>query len=80
MSPMDVEVPAVNWRKAGRSVGNGACVEVASASARVLVRDSVNPSGTAIAYAPEAWPPVSGYSHVSCAAWPDGAPRQFPSR
>jgi len=55
MSPMDVEVPAVNWRKAGRSVGNGACVEVASASARVLVRDSVNPSGSAIAYAPEAW-------------------------
>jgi hypothetical protein len=55
MSPMDVEVLAANWRKAGRSVGNGACVEVASASAHVLVRDSVAPSGAAIAYAPEAW-------------------------
>jgi Domain of unknown function (DUF397) len=55
MSLMDVEVLAANWRKASRSVGNGACVEVGSASSRVLVRDSVNPAGAAIAYAPEAW-------------------------
>jgi hypothetical protein len=52
---MDVEVRAMDWRKASRSVANGACVEVGSASARVLVRDSVNPSVTVIAYAPEAW-------------------------
>jgi hypothetical protein len=55
MSSMDVEVLAENWRKASRSVGNGACVEAASAGGRVLVRDSVNPSGAMIAYAPEAW-------------------------
>lgn len=55
MSPMDVEVLAENWRKASRSIGNGACVEAASADGRVLVRDSVNPSGAVIAYAPGAW-------------------------
>jgi hypothetical protein len=52
---MDVEVLAENWRKASRSIGNGACVEAASADGRVLVRDSVNPSGAVIAYAPGAW-------------------------
>lgn len=55
VSPIDVEVLAANWRKASASVGNGACVEVASAAARVFVRDSVNPSGAEIAYAPGAW-------------------------
>lgn len=55
MSPMDVEVLVVNWRKASRSVANGACVEAASADGRVLVRDSANPSSAVIAYAPEAW-------------------------
>ena len=55
MSPMDPKVLAEDWRKASRSVNNGACVEVGSAAARVLVRDSVNPSGAAIAYAPAAW-------------------------
>lgn len=55
MPSMDVEVLAANWRKASRSIGNGACVEAASAAGRVLVRDSVNPSGAVIAYAPGAW-------------------------
>jgi Domain of unknown function (DUF397) len=55
MSPTDVQALAANWRKASHSIGNGACVEVASASTRVLVRDSVNPTGPAIPYAPAAW-------------------------
>jgi len=55
MPSMDVEVLAANWRKASRSIGNGACVEAASAAGRVLVRDSVNPSGAVIAYAPVIW-------------------------
>jgi uncharacterized protein DUF397 len=55
MSLMDVDVLASDWRKASHSVNNGACVEVGSAPARVLVRDSVNPSGALIAYAPAAW-------------------------
>ena len=55
MSFTDVRALAANWRKASHSIGNGACVEVASANGRVLVRDSVNPTGPAIPYAPEAW-------------------------
>jgi Domain of unknown function (DUF397) len=52
--PEDVS-PSLNWRKARRSISNGACVEVASAGARVLVRDSVNPSGAEVAYGRKAW-------------------------
>lgn len=55
MSQMDVEAVADDWRKASRSVNNGACVEVGSASSGVLVRDSVNPSGAVVAYPPTAW-------------------------
>jgi Domain of unknown function (DUF397) len=55
MSVPDDVPSGLNWRKAGRSISNGACVEVAAAEASVLVRDSVNPSGVKIAYAPHAW-------------------------
>jgi hypothetical protein len=55
MSLTDVAALAADWRKASASVANGACVEIASANARVLVRDSVNPSGPAVAYGSGAW-------------------------
>ena len=54
MSVPDDNPPGLNWRKAMHSISNGACVEVADTGARVLVRDSVNPSGVKIAYAPDA--------------------------
>jgi hypothetical protein len=45
------------WRKASHSGGNGGgCVEVASApNALVAVRDSKNPDGPRLAFAPPAW-------------------------
>lgn len=55
MSPMDVEVLAEDWRKASRSVNNGACVEVGSAQAAVLIRDSVNRSGVVVKYSARSW-------------------------
>ncbi len=55
MSLMDVDVLAADYRKASRSVHNGACVEVGSVSAHVLVRDSVNPAGAVITYPLAAW-------------------------
>ena len=55
MSLMDVEVLATDYRKASRSVHNGACVEVGSTSAHVQVRDSVNPAGAVITYPQAAW-------------------------
>jgi hypothetical protein len=50
MSPMDDGALSGGWRKAGRSVNNGQCVEVASAGAAVVVRDSVDPSGPVVGY------------------------------
>jgi Domain of unknown function (DUF397) len=47
----------VTWRKASYSGDNGgACVEVAAApNALVAVRDSKNPDGPRLAFAPPAW-------------------------
>ncbi|MBF9133002.1 DUF397 domain-containing protein [Plantactinospora sp. S1510] len=46
-----------NWRKATRSNTNGGnCVEVAdNLSGRVLVRDSKDQRGPALAFGPNAW-------------------------
>jgi hypothetical protein len=55
MSMLDREVSNLQWRKARRSVNNGACVEVAAASLRVLVRDSKDQSGPVVQYPGNAW-------------------------
>ncbi|MGX1972840.1 DUF397 domain-containing protein [Streptomyces kronopolitis] len=45
-----------NWHKSSHSTDEGAqCVEVATASDSVLVRDSKNPDGPRLTIAPTTW-------------------------
>jgi hypothetical protein len=55
MSPIGLELRDLNWRTARRSAGNGACVEVAAANLRVLVRDSKDQDGPVVQYSGDAW-------------------------
>lgn len=44
------------WRKSRRSGDTGGnCVEVAAFSNRVAIRDSKNPAGPILVFAPDAW-------------------------
>ncbi|WP_300614581.1 DUF397 domain-containing protein [Trebonia sp.] len=45
----------VGWRKAQRSISNGACVEVASAPESVIIRDSQDPHGLVLRYSATSW-------------------------
>jgi hypothetical protein len=49
------ELPPLPWRKAQRSMSNGACVEVAPINAGVVIRDSQDPDGPIIGYSRESW-------------------------
>lgn len=53
--PTDVPALGAGWRKANRSVNNGACVELASAGTQVLVRDSTNRGGLVLSYSANGW-------------------------
>jgi len=57
-----MDLSGATWRKATYSTGNGgACVEVATnLPAIVAVRDSKDPAGPALLFAPDAW-------HAFCA-------------
>jgi hypothetical protein len=51
-----VDVTRAGWRKSSYSSGNGgACVEAASLSAGLLVRDSKDPDGPALTIARADW-------------------------
>lgn len=43
-----------DWRRSRRSYGGGACLEAAS-GARIHVRDSKNPKGVVLRFAPAQW-------------------------
>lgn len=49
------ELRRLDWRKAQRSISNGACVEVASAAESVAVRDSKDPYGLVLRYSANSW-------------------------
>jgi len=49
------EARDLQWRKARRSAGNGACVEVAPINGQIAVRDSMNPGGSQQQYSVRVW-------------------------
>jgi hypothetical protein len=55
MLPGNSKSLCLNWRKARRSAGNGACVEVASFQGTVAVRDSKDPDGPVLRYTRAEW-------------------------
>ncbi|MGW4529486.1 DUF397 domain-containing protein [Nocardia sp. NPDC004340] len=53
---MNVELHRGQWFKSSHSSGGGECVEVAFfASGKVGVRDSKNPTGPVLTFAPDEW-------------------------
>lgn len=55
MSSIEVDATNAAWRKASRSVANGACVEAAPATAAIMVRDSLNRSGLVVTFPVHTW-------------------------
>jgi hypothetical protein len=51
-----MDLNRIPWRKASYSSGNGgACVEVGTTGHAVAVRDSKDPDGPKLAFAPGSW-------------------------
>jgi hypothetical protein len=48
----DAERKSLAWLKARCSTGNGQCVEIASTSDKVAIRDSKDPNGPILVYTP----------------------------
>ena len=55
MSLGNLEIADLQWRKARRSVHNGACLEVAPVSGQILIRDSTDRYGPVMRYSGRSW-------------------------
>ena len=55
VSPTGSMLHGLAWRKAQRSIGNGACVEIAPFDDMVAMRDSKDPDGPVLVYTPAEW-------------------------
>jgi hypothetical protein len=55
MSMSNLEINDLQWRKARRSINNGACVEVAPVSRQILIRDSTDRNGPVMRYSRGSW-------------------------
>ncbi|MBW8482879.1 DUF397 domain-containing protein [Actinomadura parmotrematis] len=56
MRSFPVAPASAAWRKSSHSAeGNDACVEVAPIAPVIAVRDSVDPTGPALAFSPAVW-------------------------
>lgn len=55
MPSMEPGSAELQWRKARRSTGHGACVEIAATADFVAVRDSKNPGGIVLTSSPAQW-------------------------
>ncbi|MCP2259334.1 protein of unknown function (DUF397) [Streptoalloteichus tenebrarius] len=52
---IELDLSGAVWRKSSRSGNKNACVEVAAATEAAAVRDSKNPAGAALVFAPAAF-------------------------
>jgi Domain of unknown function (DUF397) len=55
MPPTGDGFGGLSWRKARRSVNNGECVELATTSGKVVIRDSKDPAGPVLMHSPSEW-------------------------
>jgi len=55
MTLTDLERTGLVWRKAQLSTNNGSCVEIASVTGKIALRDSKDPSGPVLVYTPDEW-------------------------
>jgi hypothetical protein len=55
MPVVSLEIAGLQWRKARRSAANGACVELAAANGKVIVRDTKDRNGPFMGYSSGAW-------------------------